>query len=1099
MNLNQLTNKDIHKNSASTSTYDKGNKYYEEEHVQDVVWSKNDRSFRAIVRGHEDYLVTVKATEGMLLTKSKCTCPAYETYEGFCKHIVATLFSVRDYFKNHKINTDFLSEGKTNTIVKIPYNERERTSKLLKSFEQLYVKKQETYHEREPLKVQYILKISSTFSERMRGSIELEMRIGRKRLYVVRNVSELLHAVEEEQALKFSKLFTYHPSDYYFEEEDIAIFRLMARLLDIKYAETYTFSYQYLRRSKDQDRSFDVPPAYAFDFLTQLEGRDVIVDDHTHEYQGFELQKEKPPLSFQIEDDVTDAGIYRLTWENAIHATYFGKKYGLLFLHGIFYKLEGNHLQAFDSLFFQIAMEDPSEMLIEEAQLESFASIVLPQLNEIGEVELSESIRENIQMSPLVPQLYVDYQADRVTAEVIFQYGEMKLSPFRQDATEGSQLIVRDMEKEYYLLSFIEDIPFKFNGTELYLEEMEDILDFVAEDVPKLSELFHLYATSALRNIVHQPEERPSVKVETNEKLNLLDVEFEIDGVSDEELSQVLESLLDNKKYYRLASGQYIHLKNQEFNGMKEMMEDLDMSSEETKQHAKLPLYRAFQLNETTEVQVKKDRAFKKLVERLTEPEELDFPIPEHLDDVLRDYQKRGFQWLMSLSYYGFGGILADDMGLGKTLQTITYLIASKMNHPEQGPALIICPSSVVYNWQKEMERFAPNLSTAVIAGPSSERKEAMEEAEKSDVWITSYPLIRRDIPHYQNRTFSTMVLDEAQYVKNEGTLTAKAVKMISSTRSFALSGTPIENSLEELYSIFSLVQPGMFKNKQVYKNMEEQKIAKRVKPFVLRRMKQDVLTELPDKIESVEYTPLTDKQKAVYLGQLQLLQNEATTAIQTDTLQQNRIKILAGITRLRQICCHPGMFMKEYDGGSGKLERLMEYLEEARDAGKRIVLFSQFTQMLSIMKERLHEGGWDYHYLDGSTPGKERLALSEKFNAGEKNLFLVSLKAGGTGLNLTGGDTVILFDSWWNPAVEEQAADRVYRFGQKRVVQVTKMITTGTIEEKIHKLQEKKRDLLDRVIQPGETMISSLGKDDIEELLDLKGGKEKLRNKTSQ
>lgn len=1094
MNLNQLTNQDILKNSASSRTYEKGKEYYEDHYVQDLVWSESEHCFRAIVNGNEDYLVSVHTSEAMEITKLNCTCPAFETYDGFCKHVVSTLFSMQDYLNKQKnMNSDSFSEGKIKKLMQIPWSEQQRTKKLLKSFEQLYVKKQETYHEREPLKVQYVLKISSTFSERMRGSIDLEMRIGRKRLYVVKNVSELLHAVEEEQALKFSKLFTYHPSDYYFEKEDIEIFRLMGRLLDIKYTETFSFSYQHLRRSKDQDRSFDVPPAYAYEFLSQLVGRDVIIDDHTHEYQGFELQKGKAPLSFQIEDDVNESGVYRLTWENAIHTTYFGKKYGLLFLHGIFYALEGDQLQAFDSLFYQIAMEDPSEMLLEEDQLESFASIVLPQLNKIGEVELSESIRDNIKMSPLVPQLYVDYQGDRVTAEVIFQYGERKLSPFRQEATEGSQLIVRDMEKEYYLLSFIEDIPFKFNGTELYLEEMEDILDFVAEDVPKLSELFHLYATPALRNIVHQPEERPTVKVETNEKLNLLDVEFEVDGVSSEELSQVLESLLDNKKYYKLASGQYIHLKNQDFNGMKQIMEDLEMTSNEMKHQSSLPLYRAFQLNETTDVQVKKDRAFKKLVERLTEPEELDFPIPEHLVDVLRDYQKRGFQWLMSLSYYGFGGILADDMGLGKTLQTITYLLAMKNNQPDQAPTLIICPSSVVYNWQKEMEQFAPNLTTAVISGPSTERKVALEEAEQCDVWITSYPLIRRDIEHYQGRTFSTVVLDEAQYVKNEGTLTAKAVKMISSTRSFALSGTPIENSLEELYSIFSLVQPGMFKNKQAYKNMEEQKIAKRVKPFVLRRMKQDVLTELPDKIESVEYTPLTDKQKIVYLAQLQLLQNEASTAIQTDTLQQNRIKILAGITRLRQICCHPGMFMKDYDGGSGKLERLMEFLEEARDSGKRIVLFSQFTQMLSIMKERLYEGQWDYHYLDGSTPGKERLAMSERFNAGEKNLFLVSLKAGGTGLNLTGGDTVILFDSWWNPAVEEQAADRVYRFGQKRVVHVTKMITAGTIEEKIHKLQEKKRNLLDRVIQPGETMITSLGKDDIEELLDLKGGKGKI------
>lgn len=267
---------------------------------------------------------------------------------------------------------------------------------------------------------------------------------------------------------------------------------------------------------------------------------------------------------------------------------------------------------------------------------------------------------------------------------------------------------------------------------------------------------------------------------------------------------------------------------------------------------------------------------------------------------------------------------------------------------------------------------------------------------------------------------------------------------------------------------------------------MDQEKVAKRIRPFVLRRLKKDVLTELPDKMESVQYTELTGEQKKMYLAQLRLIQSDAKAAIKSQTFQENRMKILAGLTRLRQICCHPSLFVNEYSGGSGKMERLFEYLEEAISNGRRVVLFSQFTSMLGLIKERLKQYGWDYHYLDGTTPSKDRVELADRFNSGEKELFLISLKAGGTGLNLTGGDTVILYDSWWNPAVEEQAADRVYRFGQKNVVQVTKLITTGTIEEKIHKLQGQKRELLDRVIQPGEQMISSLSKEDIEELLEI-------------
>ncbi|MCE7791632.1 DEAD/DEAH box helicase [Salipaludibacillus sp. CUR1] len=1085
MNLKKLTYKDIYRECQYDNAFYKGENYYLKNAVSNL--RNGAGTYQALVKGQSDYEAGVNYDSEYEITGFTCSCPAYEAYPGPCKHLVALLFSIRNSTKDEGNGTPAENSPVSPVKETLPETEINKTNRFIDSFEQLYVKQQETYHEREPLEVEYVMSLQSTFSERFSGSIDIELKVGPRRLYIVKDIPELLRAVEEDEAIKFSKLFTYHPSDYYFKKEDIEIFRLMSRIIEMKHGASDSLSFSYRRRVAAPQRSFTIPPSYAVEFLSLLQYRTVIVEDGFSSRNAIELTEAAPVLQFEVEEDGERSGIYRMTWTGADFAHYFGKKYGLLYMQGTFYLLKGPQLEAFDAIFFQMVLEEPAELLLDQSQLETFASVVLPRLNELGEVSLSHSIRKNIQMSPLVPMLYLDYKEGRVTAEVTFQYGEVKMSPFQPGTSEGDQLIVRDMEKEYYLLSFIEDIPFKFNGNELFLDEMEQILDFAAEDVPRLSELFHVYATPELRNIVHQPAERPAVKVETDEKLNLLEVAFEVDGIPEEELNSVIQSLLANKKYYRLSSGAYLHLENDEFKGMKQLLENLDVSAKEASSRSRHPLYRAFQLEEMSEVQLKKDRAFKKLVERLTDPEELDFPIPSHLENTLRDYQKRGFQWLMSLSYYGFGGILADDMGLGKTLQTIAYLHAAKTNGTAEEPALIICPSSVVYNWQKEIERFAPNLTSAVISGPSAEREEILNSAEDCDVWITSYPLIRRDVDHYKTRTFSTMVLDEAQYVKNQGTLTAKAVRMIHSVKSFALSGTPIENSLDELHSIFSIVQPGLFKNRQVYKDMDENRIAKRVKPFVLRRMKQDVLAELPDKIESVEYTHLTGNQKAVYLGQLQMLQSEASEAIQSDTLQENRMKILAGLTRLRQICCHPGMFLDDYKGGSGKLERLMEYLEEARDSGKRIVLFSQFTQMLSIMKERLAEAGWDYFYLDGATPGKERVTLADRFNEGEKNLFLVSLKAGGTGLNLTGGDTVILFDSWWNPAVEEQAADRVYRFGQKRVVQVTKMITTGTIEEKIHKLQEKKRDLLDRVIQPGETMISSLGKEDIEDLLDLK------------
>ena len=346
--------------------------------------------------------------------------------------------------------------------------------------------------------------------------------------------------------------------------------------------------------------------------------------------------------------------------------------------------------------------------------------------------------------------------------------------------------------------------------------------------------------------------------------------------------------------------------------------------------------------------------------------------------------------------------------------------------------------------------------------------------------------MLQRDEDLYGGLAFRTVILDEAQSVKNATAKTTKAASALTANNKIALSGTPIENALSELYTIFSIAQPGLFGTRTDFKKMEPAQIAKKVKPFILRRLKADVLKDLPPKIESISYIEMTEKQKTAYLSQLQLMRQETKAMLDSDTLNENRIKILAGLTRLRQICCDPALVMADYKGGSGKLDRLMEYLAESKENGRRVVLFSQFTQMLAIIREKLNAAGEAYFYLDGQTPNQDRLSLTTRFNEGEKDLFLISLKAGGTGLNLTGGDTVILYDSWWNPAVESQATDRVHRFGQKKVVQVIRMIATGTIEERINELQEQKREMIDSVIQAGGQSVTSLTKEELMQLLEI-------------
>ena len=456
---------------------------------------------------------------------------------------------------------------------------------------------------------------------------------------------------------------------------------------------------------------------------------------------------------------------------------------------------------------------------------------------------------------------------------------------------------------------------------------------------------------------------------------------------------------------------------------------------------------------------------------------------PDGITADLREYQLTGYRWLRTLESVGLGGILADDMGLGKTLQTITF-IQNVLNKRTGASIMIIAPASLIYNWQREFNRFAPGVDVELLVGTKAERIQKKAESTAS-VWITSYPLIQRDSELYVDEKIDVLILDEAQAIKNDTSKTAKSVRAIQASSTFALTGTPIENRLDELYSLFHTLLPGSLGTKKAFKEMQSSDIAKRVKPFILRRMKKEVLTELPDKIELTQYIDLTDDQKKLYAVQVKELTKDVEEAARTGQFQEKRMQFLAGLTKLRQICCHPNLVAnsdKTYT--SGKLDRLVEYVEEGLAAGQRMVIFSQFTSMLAIIREAFAKRDWTYHYLDGQTPTAERLQLTERFNEGEHELFLISMKAGGTGLNLTGGDTVILYDTWWNPAVEQQAADRVYRFGQKKNVQVVKFISTGTIEEKMLALQEKKKHLIEEVIQSGEQTGTSLTAEEIKELL---------------
>ena len=469
--------------------------------------------------------------------------------------------------------------------------------------------------------------------------------------------------------------------------------------------------------------------------------------------------------------------------------------------------------------------------------------------------------------------------------------------------------------------------------------------------------------------------------------------------------------------------------------------------------------------------------------------------IPEEIEPILRPYQKTGFKWLKTLDKYKFGGILADDMGLGKTIQIISILLDYKQNTENQKTSIVVSPSSLSLNWKNEIEKFAPELKIKVIRGTALERKEKIEHLEKYDVIITSYDLLKRDIDVYKEKkyNFKYIIADEAQYLKNNATKNAKAIKKLNAETRFALTGTPIENSLAELWSIFDLIMPGYLFSYKEFKSAYEMPIVKEenrdameklkmlIEPFVLRRTKKEVLTELPEKTITVLNNEMEEEQKNIYLSYLVQAKQELQDEITTNGYERSQIKILAALTRLRQICCHPGLFIEDYNGGSSKLDQCMEIIEDGITAGHKILLFSTYTSMFEIIEKELNNRNIKYFKLTGSTKVDERIELVDEFNQNKEiSVFLISLKAGGTGLNLIGADMVIHYDPWWNLSAENQATDRAYRIGQKNNVQVYKLITKDSIEEKIYELQQRKAELTDNMLNTQTTFINKLSKDDI-------------------
>ncbi|WP_100010522.1 SNF2 helicase associated domain-containing protein [Lentibacillus sediminis] len=1047
--------------------YRRGLEYYNRGKVGELVYDLNHHIWAATVRGTEPYLVEINTENfesGSIETT--CDCPAYETY-GSCKHIAAALIKL--------VNRSAKREGKPSPpAANYQYQMMDNFIQALSGIEDTTSQEHlDILPKKVPMKVEYYVKWSPAARE-----LQLELKTGETHAYVVKDVHDFLRNVFHGRGHYFTEKFTYHPDTHYFLPEDREVLELLQEIYINEQIYQGNSFYGY-GNNRDR-RHITIPPLAAKELLEKLAERSFTVEYGRTSYRDVQTVEDDLPFEFALMKN--DEGQMHLQLEGANSAVYF-EPYGMLFYDGTFYFPKKEQLPVLQqvSRFGMSQLELP----IAKAQADRFLSEVLPSLKKIGGVEIAESVQEEIIQVPLKAKLYLELKDGWMVGKLEYHYGEHVVDPFN-GRKQHDVFIIRDVEKEQQIMRLIEHADFHYNGKELYMEmQEEEMYDFLYHVLPLLDDYVELFLTQEIRSLVMESAPALSTQVGLESSNNLLDIGFDIEGVDDQEITKIIEAVIEKKRYYRLQTGELMSLEGEEFSSMHAFFDSMKLGARHVEEdgHIQLPVYRSMQVDELIGTETKSyDPAFRKLLNQLKHPEEQVYELPENLQASLRNYQHTGYQWFKSLSNYQLGGILADDMGLGKTLQSIAY-IASE---PGEQPHLIVTPSSVVYNWKNECSKFAPDLDVAVMTGLPQERHSMMEERQGADVWITSYATLRQDIEHYRNLDFQTLILDEAQFIKNHLTKTSRAVQEIKAGRRFALSGTPIENSIDELWAIFQVILPSLLPPLKEFKKLSNEKIGMLTRPFILRRLKQEVLKELPDKIDTVQVSELTKEQKDLYVGYHRQLQHETAQTMQQNSFNQNRMKILAGLTRLRQLCCHPSLFIENYEGQSGKLEQLMETIDSGIENGKRMLIFSQFTSMHEIIMQKLEEAGIDYFYLHGGTASEERVAMSERFNQGEKPIFLISLKAGGTGLNLTGADTVILYDLWWNPAVEDQAAGRAHRFGQKKVVQVIRLITEGTIEEKIYELQQKKRELIDQVIQPGETMLTSLSENDIRELLSI-------------
>ncbi len=1026
-----------------------------------------------------------------------CTCPAYFKYEGMCKHAVALALQF-----NRRPQSFF------------GYQEEHvpETSASIKEFMQR-IERKSRESARGSVRIEPI--VCYGFEE---WSVHFKI-VGPKGSYVMKSVGEFVENMRNGAQVTYGKKLSFTHTLDAFDASSRRIVQLIERAVagreqqDSPAYRTISYYIPKTRLSRAGQligRNLNLTEAEAVELFDCL-------GDAPFEFEGSDpsvpvrarvpIVEGDPPIDLRL---VKDEGGYLIPRDFEIAFAVDGPR--MYVLHdATLYRCSSRFAEGADFLR-KVYQAGDERLYVAEEDMPQFCASLLPELERQMRVKVPAEVER---FRPVECRLAFYFDRNEQLIELVAKacYGPSEVilgmpPSYVPEPDEGESFaFLRDEAAEGRAQALARE--FFYEDFTISIEDDEAIARLLFGGLALFQAAGEVLTTPAFDRLLSTAKPRTSMGLSIVGDLINLDISSE--DVDMAEVVAMLASYRKRKHFHRMRDGAFVNLEEYDLAQLDRLAEDLGLSAKDLASgHVELPTYRAFYLDQELG-DARRDGSFTRYVNQFRNIDQEAYQPPASLAEVLRPYQVEGFRWLSALREMGFGGILADEMGLGKSVQLISALLAryeAASSDGEHLPSLIVCPASLVYNWLAEFERFAPGLRVRAIVGPKRERALIREE-DGVDVFVTSYDLLRIDVKDFERERYLFHVLDEAQYIKNHATLTTRAVKRVRASHRFALTGTPMENRLSELWSIFDFLMPGLLGSYARFRERYEtsviggdesasRRLQALVGPFVLRRLKSDVLPDLPEKLESVVYVPLEGEQRRLYAAHEQRLRAElleqkrsgkgrgAARGVRAGGGEQiNKVEVLAELTRLRQICCDPALLYENYRGPAAKLDAILELVAQAREAGRKVLVFSQFTSYLSRIAYALDVQEVGYYTITGSTPKQKRLELVNAFNADDTPVFLVSLKAGGTGLNLIGASVVIHADPWWNAAAQNQATDRAHRIGQERDVTVYRVIAKGSIEERILRLQEAKTELADQIIgSSGSVSLSALTREDLIDLL---------------